>query len=66
MTAPARFTQADIARALRGARSAGFAEVAAITGQTHQIVEHYAAKVNRRRLGKAAIVKLEASRKKSA
>lgn len=27
MTAPARFTQADIARALRGARSAGFAEV---------------------------------------
>lgn len=42
------------------------AEVAAITGQTHQIVEKYAAKVNRRRLGKAAIVKLEAHRKQSA
>ena len=41
-------------------------EVAAITGQTHQIVEHYAAKVNRRKLGQAAIVKFDAARKKSA
>lgn len=39
------------------------AEVSAITGQTHQVVEHYAAKVNRRKLGKAAIVKFAASRK---
>lgn len=37
-------------------------EVAAITGQTHQVVEHYAAQVNRRRLGKAAVVKFEAAR----
>ena len=37
-------------------------EVAAITGQTHQVVEHYAAQVNRRKLGKAAVVKLEAAR----
>lgn len=37
-------------------------EVAAITGQTHQVVEHYAAQVNRRRLGKAAVVKFEAQR----
>ena len=37
-------------------------EVAAITGQTHQVVEHYAARVNRRRLGKAAVVKFEAAR----
>ena len=42
------------------------AEVAAITGQTFQVVEHYAAKVNRRKLGSAAIVKLEAHRKKGA
>lgn len=42
------------------------AEVSAITGQTHQIVEHYAAKVNRRKLGKAAIVKFEQARKTSA
>lgn len=42
------------------------AEVAAITGQTHQVVEQYAAKVNTRRLGGAAIVKLEAHRNKSA
>lgn len=40
------------------------AEVASITGQTHQIVEKYAAKVNRRKLGAAAIVKLEAARKR--
>ena len=39
------------------------AEVAAITGQTHQVVEHYAAKVNRRKLGKSAIVKFEAARR---
>lgn len=42
------------------------AEVAAITGQTFQVVEHYAAKVNRRKLGNAAIVKLAAHRTKSA
>ncbi len=42
------------------------AEVSAITGQTHQVVEHYAAKVNRRKLGKAAIVKFELARKTSA
>lgn len=35
------------------------AEVSAITGQTFGIVEKYAAKVNRRRLGKAAMEKLE-------
>lgn len=33
------------------------AEVSAITGQTMQTVEHYAAKVNRRALGQAAILK---------
>lgn len=33
------------------------AEVASITGQTLQTVEHYAAKVNRRKLGQAAILK---------
>lgn len=42
------------------------AEVSAITGQTHQVVEHYAAQVNRRRLGKAAIVKFAAARINSA
>lgn len=42
------------------------AEVSAITGQTHQIVEQYAAKVNRRKMGKAAIVKFERARKTSA
>lgn len=46
--------------------SCTIAEVSAITGQTHQVVEHYAAKVNRRKLGKAAIVKFAAARKKSA
>jgi len=40
-------------------------EVAAITGQTHQVVEHYAARVNRRNLGKAAVVKFEAWNKRS-
>lgn len=35
------------------------AEVAAITGQTFQIVEKYATRVNRRKLGQAAILKLE-------
>lgn len=35
------------------------AEVSAITGQTYQIVERYASKVNNRRLGQAAILKLE-------
>jgi len=39
------------------------AEVAAITGQTYGVVEHYAARVNRRHLGKAAIVKLETRRR---
>ena len=42
------------------------AETAAITGQTYQVVEHYAAQVNSRKLGKAAIVKFDAGRKKSA
>lgn len=42
------------------------AEVASITGQTHAIVEKYAAKVNTRKLSSAAIVKLEAHRNKSA
>lgn len=42
------------------------AEVSAITGQTHQVVEHYAAKVNRRKLGKAAMLKFEQGRKASA
>lgn len=38
------------------------AEVAAITGQTHAMVEHYAARVNRRRLGASAILKFDAGR----
>lgn len=42
------------------------AEVASITGQTFQVVEHYAAQMNRRKLSKAAIVKLDAHRRKSA
>ena len=41
-------------------------EVAAITGQSWQMVEHYAARVNQKKLGQAAIVKLEAHRKLSA
>ncbi|MGE8143092.1 tyrosine-type recombinase/integrase [Novosphingobium sp. NPDC080210] len=36
------------------------AEVASITGQTFQVVEHYAAQVNKRRLSKAAMLKFEA------
>lgn len=39
------------------------AETAAITGQTHQTVEHYAAQVNRRILGKSAVVKFDQARK---
>lgn len=35
------------------------AEVAAITGQTLQIIEHYAAQVNRKKMGRAAILKWE-------
>lgn len=42
------------------------AEVAAITGQTFQVVEQYAAQVNRGKLGKAAILKWEKHRTKSA
>lgn len=38
------------------------AEVAAITGQSYQMVEHYAAGINQRRMGKAAILKLERKR----
>lgn len=38
------------------------AEVAAITGQTYQIVEHYAAQINRRKLAGGAIVKFDKSR----
>lgn len=38
-------------------------EVAAITGQTYKIVEHYAARVNTRSMGKAAILKLDAARR---
>ena len=38
------------------------AEVAAITGQTYVVVERYAARVNTRRLGKAAVLKLDETR----
>lgn len=38
------------------------AEVAAITGQTYAMVEHYAARVNNRRLGESAILKFDAGR----
>ena len=41
------------------------AEVASITGQTFAIVEHYAARVNQRKLGKAAVLKMEAHRRKA-
>lgn len=41
------------------------AEVSAITGQTYQMVEYYAAQISRRRLGKAAILKLETKRKRN-
>lgn len=40
-------------------------EVSAITGQTHQIVEHYAARVNRRKLGRTAVLKFDAARKRN-
>ncbi len=40
------------------------AEVQAITGQTYQVIEHYARRVSGRKLADAAIVKLEAYRKK--
>lgn len=40
------------------------AETAAITGQSYRIVERYAAGINQRRMGKAAILKLEKKRKK--
>lgn len=39
------------------------AETTAITGQTHQTVEHYAAQVNRRTLGKSAVVKFDQARR---
>jgi integrase len=35
------------------------AEVAAITGQTFKVIEHYARRSNQKRLGEAAILKLE-------
>lgn len=41
-------------------------EVAAITGQTLQMVAHYAEKVSQKRLASAAILKWEAKREKSA
>jgi integrase len=39
------------------------AEVASITGQTFAMVEHYAARVDTRKLGKAAMLKFEAGTK---
>lgn len=41
------------------------AEVASITGQTFQVVEHYAARVDTHKLGQAAIHKLEDARKRA-
>lgn len=38
-------------------------EVAAITGQSFQMIEHYARRVSQHRLGEAAILKLEGGRK---
>lgn len=38
------------------------AETMAITGQTMEVVEHYAAKVNRRKLGSAAVLKWDQAR----
>jgi transposase len=38
------------------------AEVAAITGQSREMVEHYARQVNQKRLAAAAILKWEAAR----
>lgn len=40
------------------------AETAAITGQTYRIVEQYAAGISQKRMGEAAILKLEKKRKK--
>lgn len=42
------------------------AEVAAITGHSYKMVEHYAAKINTRKMGQAAIVKLDRSRARNA
>lgn len=39
------------------------AEVSGITGQSIQMIEHYARKVNKLTLGRAAVVKLDAARK---
>jgi integrase len=39
------------------------AEVSGITDQTLQLIEHYARKVNKLELGRAAVVKLDAARK---
>lgn len=39
------------------------AEVASITGQTMQIIEHYAARVNNKKLAGAAMLKFEAKRR---
>lgn len=41
------------------------AEVAAITGQSFAIVEKYARRMNRKKLGKAAMLKFETTRRKS-
>lgn len=41
-------------------RECTIAEVAAITGQTYAMVEHYAARVNNRKLSRSAILKFEA------
>ncbi|NBC37322.1 tyrosine-type recombinase/integrase [Novosphingobium sp. FSY-8] len=41
-------------------------EVSSITGQSIQMVEHYAARVNRRKLGTAAMLKFDTGGKKSA
>jgi len=40
------------------------AETAAITGQSYRIVERYAAEIDQRRMGKAAILKLETKRER--
>lgn len=42
------------------------AEVQAITGQSLQMIEHYAAKLNTRKAGKSAIVKFDARRRGNA
>lgn len=41
------------------------AEVAAVTGQTHGMVEHYAARVDKRRLGASAILKFEQRKRRN-